>query len=120
MQVEGEPDQEALSRLGTGVPLKDDLSAPAEAEMISSPAIWPRTPPIRFRARIPTAWINLILCEGPNRQIQRMTVAVGYPTLRLIRYRIGAWALGNLGPGEYRILTHGEDRRPRRPCIISQ
>ncbi len=113
VQVEGEPDQDALSRLRTGVPLKDGLSAPAEAELLASPVIWPRTPPIRSRARIPTAWINLILREGWNRQIRRMTAAVGYPTLRLIRHRAGAWELGDPVPGEYRILTYREDHRLR-------
>jgi 23S rRNA pseudouridine2457 synthase len=113
VQVEGEPDHDALSHLRKGVLLKDGLSAPAEAALIAPPAIWPRTPPIRFRALIPTSWIDLALREGRNRQIRRMTAAVGYPTLRLIRYRIGEWELDDLAPGEYRVLPYGEDRRPR-------
>ena len=105
VQVEGEPDQHALARLRAGVQLKDGLTAPAEADLIASPAVWQRTPPIRFRANIPTSWIDLALREGRNRQIRRMTAAVGYPTLRLIRYRIGDWQLNDLSPGEYRTLT---------------
>jgi 23S rRNA pseudouridine2457 synthase len=111
VQVEGEPDAAALARLRKGVLLNDGMTAPAEAELIAAPAIWPRTPPIRFRAHIPTAWLRLTLREGRNRQVRRMTAAVGHPTLRLIRHGIGDWDLGDLAPGEYRILTYLESRR---------
>ena len=87
------------------------MTAPAQAELIASPSIWPRTPPIRFRANIPTAWLSLTLREGRNRQVRRMTAAVGYPTLRLIRYRIGDWTLGKLAPGEYTVMTGQESLR---------
>ncbi len=110
VQVEGEPDQEALDRLCKGVMLKDGLTAPAEAELIADPQIWSRNPPIRHRAKIPTAWLKLTLREGRNRQVRRMTAAVGYPTLRLVRHRIGTWDLACLKPGEYRVLTQAGSR----------
>jgi len=110
VQVEGEPDQETLDRLRKGVVLKDGLTAPAEAELIADPQIWSRNPPIRHRAKIPTAWLQLTLREGRNRQVRRMTAAVGYPTLRLVRHRIGAWNLAHLKPGEYRVLTQAGSR----------
>ena len=112
VQVEGEPDPEALTRLRNGVELKDGMTAPAEAELIAAPDIWPRTPPIRHRANIPTAWLRLTIREGRNRQVRRMTAAVGYPTLRLIRHRIGEWTLDQLAPGEYRVIMLQESRRP--------
>jgi 23S rRNA pseudouridine2457 synthase len=111
VQVEGEPDAEALARLRKGVPLNDGITAPAEADSIAAPDIWPRTPPVRRRARIPTSWLQLTLREGRNRQVRRMTAAVGYPTLRLIRHRIGDWTLGELLPGEYCVLDRRESRR---------
>jgi len=111
VQVEGEPDPEALNRLSKGVMLKDGMTAPAEAKLITAPEIWPRTPPIRYRAEIPTAWLQLTIREGRNRQVRRMTAAVGYPTLRLIRHRIGDWCLGRLKPGEYCVIMHQESRR---------
>ena len=110
VQVEGEPGEEALNRLRKGVLLKDGMTSPAEAEMIAVPEIWPRTPPIRFRANIPTTWLRLTIHEGRNRQVRRMTAAVGYPTLRLIRYRVGDWTLGELAPGEFAVLIHQESR----------
>ena len=113
VQVEGEPDEAALERLRAGVMLNDGMTAPAKAELIAPPEIWPRTPPIRYRANIPTAWLRLTLREGRNRQVRRMTAAVGYPTLRLIRYRVGHWTLNELAPGEYTVLIHREDRRLR-------
>lgn len=104
VQVEGEPDVAALDHLRRGVELKDGLTAPAEARLIEAPAIWPRQPPVRYRANIPTSWLELVLREGRNRQVRRMTAAVGYPTLRLIRYAIGPWCLGSLQPGEFRTI----------------
>lgn len=102
VQVEGIPDTQAMDALRQGIILKDGLTAPAEAEPITEPAIWPRQPPIRYRASIPTTWLRLILREGRNRQVRRMTAAIGYPTLRLIRYAIGPWTLDGLEPGQWR------------------
>lgn len=105
-QVEGIPDQDALQRLCRGVALKDGTTLPAKAWIIPEPAnLWPRDPPIRFRAAIPTCWIELTITEGKNRQVRRMTAAVGFPTLRLIRAAVGEWKLGDLKPGEWREET---------------
>ena len=104
-QVEGEPDGAALRRLARGVELKDGRTRPARVERVEEPGwLWPRTPPIRERRQIPTAWLRLAISEGRNRQVRRMTAAVGFPTLRLVRVAIGDWELGGLRPGEYRLL----------------
>ena len=106
VQVEGVPDEAALQALRTGVTLKDGKTAPAKAEAISEPEnLWPRNPPIRVRKSVPDSWISLTITEGRNRQVRRMTAAVGYPTLRLIRSRIGDWPLAGLSPGEWRDTT---------------
>jgi 23S rRNA pseudouridine2457 synthase len=102
VQVEGTPDEDALDRLRRGVPLKDGPTRPAGADRIDPPAIWPRTPPIRVRQSIPDTWLQLTITEGRNRQVRRMTAAVGHPTLRLIRWRIGDWTLDGLEPGAWR------------------
>ena len=103
VQVEGEPEDEALARLASGVELNDGPTLPARARRIEKPAgLWERDPPIRFRKAIPTSWIELALREGRNRQVRRMTAAVGLPTLRLIRVAIGPWALETLAPGQWR------------------
>ena len=104
VQVEGEPDDDALARLRGGVTLNDGPTRPAEVERIADPALWPRDPPIRVRAHIPDSWLSLTIREGRNRQVRRMTAAVGYPTLRLIRWRIGDWTLADLPPGQHRIV----------------
>lgn len=101
VQVEGKVDAETIERLCQGVQLKDGMTRPALVKLISEPHIWDRTPPIRERKSIPTSWLDITLFEGRNRQIRRMTANVGYPTLRLIRYRIGPWYLNNLKPGEW-------------------
>jgi len=103
VQVEGSPDEKALEQLRQGVRLKDGMTRPAKARFIESPAqLWDRTPPVRVRKTVPDHWIEMTITEGRNRQVRRMTAAVGFPTLRLIRYRIGSWTLDGLENGEWR------------------
>ena len=102
VQVEGVITEQALQRLRQGVELKDGMTRPAAARALAAPDIWPRHPPIRQRAAIPTSWLELTISEGRNRQVRRMTAAVGFPTLRLIRHAVGPWTLDNLKPGEWR------------------
>jgi 23S rRNA pseudouridine2457 synthase len=102
VQVEGEPSEEQLQRLRDGVELNDGPTLPAEAHRLAEPALWPRDPPVRFRKCVPTAWLELTIREGRNRQVRRMTAAVGLPTLRLVRVRIGPWHLDGLQPGQWR------------------
>jgi 23S rRNA pseudouridine2457 synthase len=102
VQVEGEIDAAALDRLRHGVTLKDGPTRPAEVERIDDPGLPPRDPPVRFRKTVPDCWIRLTLREGRNRQVRRMTAAVGHPTLRLVRWQIGAWTLAGLAPGAWR------------------
>ncbi len=105
VQVEGVPDEAALQRLRKGVDLKEYVSKPAKAELMQEPAgLWPRNPPIRERKAIPTSWLKLTITEGKNRQVRRMTAAVGFPTLRLIRAQIGDWHLDGLASGTWRGL----------------
>ncbi|WP_420146280.1 pseudouridine synthase [Sphingobium sp.] len=106
-QVEGDVSDEALAALRKGVELKDGLTRPAQAQRIDAPAIWPRNPPIRVRKSIPDSWVSLTITEGRNRQVRRMTAAVGHPTLRLVRWRIGDWTLDGLQPGEWREVQVG-------------
>ena len=102
-QVEGLPDAAAIEALQQGVMLKDGMTLPARARLVEPPSwLWPRNPPIRVRQSIPDAWIELTIREGRNRQVRRMTAAVGHPTLRLIRWRIGTWTLEGLAPGDWR------------------
>ena len=104
-QVEGEADTGALARLQSGVDIGDVVTRPCQARIIPAPPeFWPRNPPIRLRATIPTSWIELVLREGKNRQIRRMTAHVGFPTLRLIRSAIGPWRIDGLAPGSWRRL----------------
>lgn len=103
VQLEGVPGEEALIQLQTGVALRDGMTRPAKARLIDPPwQLWERDPPVRVRRQIPTQWLELTLKEGRNRQVRRMTAAVGHPTLRLIRYRIGSWTVDGLPPGEWR------------------
>ncbi|WP_343520327.1 pseudouridine synthase [Sphingomonas sp.] len=102
VQVEGEPDAAALEALRRGVRLNDGMTRPAGAERIDPPELWPRDPPVRFRKSVPDCWIALTLREGRNRQVRRMTAAVGHPTLRLVRRRVGEWRLDGLAPGAWR------------------
>lgn len=101
-QVDGDITEEALTRLRAGVMLNDGPTRPAAACKLTEPLLWPRNPPVRYRAAIPTSWVELVISEGRNRQVRRMTAAVGFPTLRLVRVRIGDWALADLQPGEWR------------------
>ncbi len=105
VQVDGRISKEAIKTLRQGVRLKDGWTQPAKARIIEQPDIWPRTPPVRFRKDIPTSWLELTISEGKNRQIRRMTAAVGFPTLRLIRHQIAHWSLHNLQPGEHLVLS---------------
>jgi 23S rRNA pseudouridine2457 synthase len=102
VQVDGEPDDTALDRLRSGVTLDGEATRPAKVQRIAAPALWPRDPPIRVRKNIPTSWIQIELTEGRNRQVRRMTAAVGHPTLRLVRYAVGDYTLGELMPGEWK------------------
>lgn len=104
VQVEGVPPGQALERLRWGVRLKDGPTRAAEVRLIDPPPVWDREPPIRWRKNSPTAWLNIAIREGRNRQIRRMTAHIGYPTLRLIRHRVGDWRLGDLAVGAYRVL----------------
>lgn len=104
VQVEGEASAEQLQQLRDGVQLNDGPTLPAEARQLSEPELWLRDPPVRFRKSVPTSWLELVIREGRNRQVRRMTAAVGLPTLRLVRVRIGPWSLDGLQPGEWRDL----------------
>ena len=102
VQVEGEVADAALAQLRQGVRLKDGVTRPALAERIDPPPLWPRDPPIRVRRTVPDCWLSITIREGRNRQVRRMTAAVGHPTLRLVRWSVGDWTVAGIAPGEYR------------------
>lgn len=109
VQVENIPEAAAIQQLTRGVQLNDGITRPAQVELIAEPEwLWPRNPPIRFRKHIATAWLKLTIKEGRNRQVRRMTAAVGHPTLRLIRWSVGPWSLADMQPGMWREAGHDE------------
>ncbi len=110
VQVEGEPTEAGLLALRRGVLLKDGVTRPAQVERIDGPELWPRDPPVRFRKSVPDGWLKLTIREGRNRQVRRMTAALGHPTLRLVRWSIGEWTLEDIAPGECREVAVTPDR----------
>ncbi len=113
VQVEGDPQAEALELLRRGVELKDGMTLPAEVNCIDPPDLWPREPPIRERKSVPDSWLRLIIREGRNRQVRRMTAAVGLPTLRLVRWSIGDWTVAGIAPGQFRGIAAAGTIGPR-------
>lgn len=123
-QVEGSPNEASLERLRTGITLPDGPCLPAQVERAKPPQLWPRTPPIRVRKHIPDTWLKITITEGRNRQVRRMTAAIGHPTLRLIRSQVGDYSLGQLAPGEHMCieiaLPKARTQGRRRPRPIKQ
>lgn len=120
VQVENIPAEEELERLRDGVMLKDGPTRPARVERIPPPDVPPRVPPIRERQSIPDCWLRLTITEGRNRQVRRMTAAIGHPTLRLIRQKIGPWRLGRLAPGEWMEVPCPDNERELRKLVRSR
>ena len=105
VQVEGDPGEDPLARLRQGVTLNDGRTGPAKVERIDDPALWPRDPPIRVRRNIPDCWLSVTISEGRNRQVRRMTAAVGLPTLRLVRWSVGDWTVEGIAPGDWQEIA---------------
>jgi 23S rRNA pseudouridine2457 synthase len=122
VEVEGIPDEAALARLSSGVKLREHTTRPAQVTLSPAPSwLWPRDPPVRFRRHIPTRWLEITWREGRNRQVRHMTAAVGYPTLRLIRFAVGEWTLAGLAPGQWRVLeARGLLRAGERSTVPSR
>lgn len=116
-EVEGAPDPAAVARLRAGVELNDGPTQPAGVEIIPTPVLWARHPPVRFRASIPTHWLAITIAEGRNRQVRRMTAAAGFPTLRLLRWRIGDWTLDGLPPGGWSEAAPPRRAAPSRESV---
>jgi 23S rRNA pseudouridine2457 synthase len=113
VQVEGDVADENLALLRVGVRLKDGMTLPAEAERIDDPKLWPRNPPVRFRKTVPDCWIKLTIREGRNRQVRRMTAAIGHPTLRLVRWQIGDWSIAEMASGTWKdVIAQTGHRSP--------
>lgn len=109
VQVERVPDKRAIDRLRSGIRLSDGPAQPAKVRAVPEPSLWERIPPIRYRASVPTAWLEITITEGRNRQVRRMTAAAGHPALRLVRVTVGPWRLGKLQPGEWTELPWPAD-----------
>ena len=117
VQVDGEITDSAIALLEKGVTLKDGLTLPAKAKKIPAPKLWQRDPPVRYRAEIPTSWCKLTITEGKNRQVRRMTAAVGFPTLRLVRYSVGDFTIDGLSPGEWRKIPTPQQLKQQADAI---
>ncbi len=121
VQVEGVPDEAALATLRIGLDLGDFVTRPCQARLVPEPEwLWPRNPPIRERKSIPTSWVEIVLKEGKNRQVRRMTAKIGFPTLRLVRVRVGEWPLEGIAPGEWREVAVTSLARPEGPAQSPQ